>query len=409
MMVAFFPWMAVEEELDLGEFALVPYRRGTLPAGRDSPHPDPALQGRLDALFEHFHESHGIRINVATVVRVGGHALTDELTDEERGDVFVASELVTLCGLSVRQLFGLLGLGLGYNSADTFQFYIQGFRDAPGGAGISTRRRDGAALAYVTADAYHVYAPPHVRAQQDTRIDAPLVRALLNARNSGDWERLEEAAVWFNRANTDSDRTSEQTEAVMVVGAFARLFGLDGPRIEAALTPLLVDALKPVRQRLASDAPRGIPPAIAGPGVSVREAWIRDLVRVRHQPAHGRLQLRESAWPVREHLLLASVAFPLAMKAVLSRPPFGLYVLTEDDLTSIEMFEMLASEDAFAHEREPEEGVRVIDPRLRPRPAWPRIRLEYVQEEARRRLEAYAAAHGIRLVDGLLDRNDAES
>jgi hypothetical protein len=89
MMIAFFPWMAVEEETDLGDFTLVPYRRETSPAGPDAARPDLELQRRLDALFEHFHDA-ALNINVATVLRVGGHRLTDELTDGERESAFVA-------------------------------------------------------------------------------------------------------------------------------------------------------------------------------------------------------------------------------------------------------------------------------------------------------------------------------
>jgi hypothetical protein len=40
------------------------------------------------------------------------------------------------------------------------------------------------------------------------------------------WQRFEEAVFWFNRANTDSPDTREQSEPVMMVGAFERVFGL---------------------------------------------------------------------------------------------------------------------------------------------------------------------------------------
>lgn len=387
MMVTFFPWAAVEREEDLGGFALVPYRRGTLPAGPESGRPDPTLQGQLDTLFEHFHESHGVPINVATVLRFGAHGVTDELTEDEREDAFLVADLVTFGGLAAREFFSLFGVGP-YCNSDNFQLIIQGFRDWPGGAAVSTRKRDGGTLAYVTEDANHTYAPRHVRAQEETRLDVPLIRALLAARESEHWQPFEEAVFWFNRANTDSTDIREQSEAVMMVGAFERVLGLHGGserKLAAAFTKTLV----PAREVPVSAASR-VPADRFRDSRTIREAWVRDFFRVRGAPAHGRRDLRyPSVWPLKEHLLLGAYAFPLVVKILLSRAPLNLYALTGEDRAAVDLFERLASEDAFAHMRELAPGERERD---RPRPAWQRLRREQLLEPARERLSSLLAA-----------------
>lgn len=328
-----------------------------------------------------------MRINVATVLRFGGHRITDELTEDQREDAFLVADLVAFGGLAAREFFSPFGAGP-YCNNDNFQIIIQGFPEWPGGAAVSTRRRDGGTLAYVTEDANHTYAPRHVRAQQEIRLDVPLIRALLAARESEHWQRFEEAVFWFNRANTDATETREQSEAVMMVGAFERVFGLHGGN-EHELAAAFAQTLVPAREVPVSAAPR-IPGQRFRDPMPVREAWVRDFFRVRGEPAHGRRDLRyPSVWPLREHLLLGAYAFPLVVKILLSRAPFGLYTLTDEDRAAVDLFERLASEDAFAHMRERVAGGGERD---RPQAAWPQLRLAQVQEAARERLRAALAA-----------------
>lgn len=298
--------MAVEDETNLGDFALIPYRRGVSPAGPQSAKPDPPLQARLDLLFEHFHHLPARNINVATVLRVGKHELTDDLTEEERGDAFLVAELVAFGGLAAREFFSPFFAGP-YCNADTCQFLTQGFPDWPGGAAITRRRRDARTLDYLPEDTNHTYAPQHVSPQEETRLDVPLIRALLAARDTDSWRFFEEAVFWFNRANTDG-ATREQSEAVMMVGAFERVLGLRGGS-EHELAEAFKRNLAPKADMLVSAAPRVPPDRFRDPW-TVREAWIRDFFRVRNEPAHGRRDPSyPSVWPLREHLLLGAYAF----------------------------------------------------------------------------------------------------
>lgn len=401
-MVAFFPWFTLAGPIDLGPLTLLPYWRGREPAGPPSTRPDAALQRRLDALFDHYFPPFAQRpLNLATVVRVSGHDVTDDLGEEEREEVFAIAELIAFGGLAAREFFGPLGFGP-YCNAHTFRPYIQSFPDVPGGADTSVRRRDGSVRTYLTDDANREYAPRHVSVsvQQNVPLDVPLIRALIAMkcwrRDPRHRDRVEEAIEGFNAANTDSDYTHEHTEAVLMVGAFARALGVNGARMEGPLAQAVKETLRPVSERMADDAQRGLPADVAnltsasGDGVvsplSVREAWIRDFVRVRHQPAHGHLTPSGNAWPLREHLLLGAYAFPLVVKVLLSRPRLATYNLTAAEREAIELFEALASVDAFAApEREDPDQQRLVP--------WERVRLERIRARARQAAIALARGH----------------
>ena len=81
-MVAFFPWRT-SGATTTGDFQLVAYQREHRPAGPDSAAPDPALQAILDAVLAPF-LTHTRPVNLATLLRIGRHALTDDLNEQER-------------------------------------------------------------------------------------------------------------------------------------------------------------------------------------------------------------------------------------------------------------------------------------------------------------------------------------
>ncbi len=370
-MVAFFPWLNVGRDYDFGDFQLVAFQREQRPAGPETAAPDPALQATLDAVLAPF-LAHTRPVNLATLLRVGAHGLTDDLNEQERELAFLASELIAFGGLATREFFEPLGLHEHYCNFDNFTNYVQGFRDLQRGSTLSIRRRDVGFLSFVAGDAYRVDEPPHVSAQAPTIVlDEPLIRGLLGARARAEWPSFDEALFGFNRANTDNATTREHFEAVMMVGAFARLLDIPGPRMEEPLAQTFVATFQPAQDLRSGAAPRGIRFPAEMP---VREAWIRDFVRLRHGPAHG---IRDvgypSVWPLREHLLLGAYAFPLLVKRRLQA--LHLYALTDQDRANIDVFERLAAEDAFAHLGGPDDAAR--------EPAWTRIR-DQVRRERRR-------------------------
>lgn len=79
----------------------------------------------------------------------------------------------------------------------------------------------------------------------------------------------------------------------------------------------------------------------------VREIWLRDLCNLRGNVAHGKIgEAYKPIWSIRNHLLLASYAFPLVLKSFLATK--GVYTLTPEDQFDIDVFEQLACEEHFS-------------------------------------------------------------
>jgi hypothetical protein len=76
----------------------------------------------------------------------------------------------------------------------------------------------------------------------------------------------------------------------------------------------------------------------------LRYEWMKEFYRIRGDFAHGRLTTKQPAvWNPLEHVVLATIAFPLLVRCLLQRE--GKYVLTDEDRTQIDAFESLADEE----------------------------------------------------------------
>jgi len=216
---------------------------------------------------------------------------------------------------------------------------IQDFSSEENGVTIVTRRRDGSTRHYWSGDSYRVQKPDHIHLGPK-RIDRSLLECLLKLRDAIDWQRIYEAILGFNLANTDSSDISEHIEAVLTIGAFERLFDLRHGK-EDELTQAFSAGLKPTKDRHPSACAR-LSGAIHRFKTSscIREMWIRDFFRLRNNLAHGMFESRyQPVWSLQNHLLLASFVFPLSLKSHLQA--IGAYTLTENDQRDIDMFEQL--------------------------------------------------------------------
>lgn len=333
--VAFFPWLEIAEAIETNEFGLIPFRRGEEPGGRDT-----ELQRTLDGILEPYLACAGKPVSTATIAVLPNREVTDDLTQEDRDELFLFSEIVAFAGLAGREFFGF---GLNYVNRDLFTFVIQFFTAVPGAVCVETRRRDGKTSNLVTPEAYKVHRPFHVPVDVcPVRIDTALVGALLQSRDLDRWPCYQEAIFDFNRANTDSDQIAEQMELILLNGAFERLFGLRGGK-EHELVRRVTSTLCPSTRVDPSSCSR-IRREERG---SLTEIWTRALYRLRGNLAHGRgTPTYPSMWDIREHLLLGSYVFPLLVKLLLAHD--GLYELTEDDAFDIDVFELLVSARLFA-------------------------------------------------------------
>ncbi|MBY0491360.1 MAG: hypothetical protein K2R93_16065 [Gemmatimonadaceae bacterium] len=346
-MVAFFPWAVQEETLVVGEFTIAPFGAAVLlmPPGHAT-----AVR-EVVAAYDKTDDDLIARVPILFRTATGP---TDDVADEDVGALFLVGEMVACAALASRQFFMHA-----YWNRDSFHFVVQGFRpDRPGGALITSRRRDGAAPSYVPAKHYRVPRPFHVGQGRMEDLDRPLLDALVEARDDARVAQLHDAVRGFNAANTDSPTISQETELVLLVGAYSRLCDVwDKDGTAAAVRDLLDRAPAwpgsmpgtkwehaPLKDRMAKSR-----------NPSRVYEWMADAYLLRGQFAHGRGQSPyKGAWGLRDHLLLGTYLFPLAVKAWLGRS--GRYTLSPTELMRISAFDALSSCDHFVGDEGGGEG-----------------------------------------------------
>ena len=131
------------------------------------------------------------------------------------------------------------------------------------------------------------------------------------------------------------------------------------------------------------------------PDSSIRYEWMREFYRVRGDFAHGKLKtMQEMAWQPLEHVVLATIAFPLVIKALLEKA--GRYTLTNYDRATVEAFERVSAEDFL---NPPANGESSMD-------SW----LSRLTNEARMKLITDSIVEKLQIERSLKDngRRDAE-
>ena len=339
-MLAFLPWLQLDADIRMPELTLLRFERGHKP-GRGE-------QAAVDAILSAYVVGANRPIGRATLIQLPGHGLTDDLSDDERDELFALGELIAFSGLSARDYFSPFG----YSNRDVFTLIIQGFGDPAGGVAVRSRRRDGSTMAYVSPGANLVREPHHVPGTWSTKLDEPLLQALLKTRGTGDWPDIDEALFFFNRANTDSDQVFEQAEIVSTISAFERVLGCRAGRENDLIDRFLV-AWPAGSCMLPRHCPR-IPGEEKFQARPLVDSWLRDFFQHRGNVGHGRKRTAHPAvWTAEEHLLLGAFAFPLLVKALLAKR--GDYAWTWDDQFDVDVFEQLACARLFKQVPEAEE------------------------------------------------------
>ena len=352
-MLAFFPWLKLNEPLKIESYQLLPYIRGKAPSIDDL-----SLQQLLDDVLEGYRITAETPINQATILQFDNEIVSD-IDEQRQNDLFMFAELLSVAGLSCRKFFQ--GGGANYWNRDHFRLILQNLPDKQyKGTAIVTRRRDGRTLNGVSKKAFLKIQPAHI-SSLSTKIDKGLLESLLKAQDKDIWSQIIESIVYFNMTNTDSSDSLEQSEAVFLIGAFERLLGCKSGNekdlVEKFVSSIILsEELPPEYCQLCEKSDERVKNA-----KSLRELWIKDYFRSRGHWAHGKVELKYPAiWSMKNHLLLGSYLFPLLLKSYLSKQ--SLYTLTDNDQEAIELFEELASIDHFTEEAK--------DPNRPPKYPW---------------------------------------
>ncbi len=339
----FMPWCRIDRTYAVGDVNIIPFRRDGPLEGVDA-----ETTRRVTEVLGCYKDLAGRPVREAALIQFADRPLLAEAGNEELQRAWVCVALACFCALATRGDF----VGGSYCNADCFAMYGQGIRE-PGFTPILSRRRAGQVMQIRPLDETVISVPAHVAAIERVVLDEELLKGLVAFRTkalngkekrSGDeWWRWQNAISCFNQANTDSLTVSEQMEWVLLCAAFERLLNPDCnakavaesfTRAFAVSTPLKTsDAKRPA-------AHSGYKWEVDKP---LRYNWMKEFYRIRGSFAHGELRMvQDHAWEPLEHIVLASMAFPLLVRFLLARS--GEYKLTDEDRAWVNAFESIADE-----------------------------------------------------------------
>ena len=351
-MLVFMPWCGIDKSYEVGEIEILPFEKRRKVQGLND-----VEQRHLKQILSMYKNIQGRAVDKAALVRSMGKPLIAELSDEELDVVFDEVALACFSGLANRAYLNSIGP---YCNSDCFSLIVQKFDDASFTA-LTTRRREGRFLSGWPVDEIAVTVPANVHTISEVRLDERLLKSLVSHRSAvkGEWGRWQNAISCFNQANTDSDNIRYQVEWVLLCSAFEHLLNAKSNGKDVARK--FSENMVPSESLPVSNAKRRLP-GWADKGKSLRYEWVREFYRIRGDFAHGRLNTKQpSAWNPLEHLVLASIAFPLLVKSLLSKA--GTYILKDEDLIQVEVFEELADTVDFL--KPPADQKNSIDSHLR--------------------------------------------
>lgn len=336
-MVSFMPWCSIEKTYDVAEIKIIPFRRQRPIEGLDT-----AAKCCVNTILSIYKTIEGKPIDSAAIVRYGEKSLIDDLGEEERG---ILHELVTLacfCALVKREYFNPIGP---YCNSECFDIYIQKF-DTVDFIALTTRRREGQTLSGWPIEDIAITIPVHCHPFRGVRLDEALLKALTAHRKQSkneEWVRWQNAISCFNQANTDDEKVPYQVEWVLLSSAFEHLLAAKSEAKDVASK--FSENLVPKQELMAQNANRRSD-RWTEDGRSLRYEWMREFYRIRGDFAHGKLSTQQATvWNPLEHLVLATIAFPLVVKCLLKK--VYAYDLTGNDRAQVYSFEALADTKEF--------------------------------------------------------------
>lgn len=344
-LLQFMPWCPIDKPRVVGSITFVPFQRDERIDGLDE-----LTMCRVRTILACYRDLEGHPVRTATLVRYEDRDLLAELTEKEMEDTRDWVSLACFSALAKRAYFNPVGP---YCNADSFVVYGQRFSDEPTFTSIVSRRREGRTFdARPLADTVFSI-PVHDSPVKQIRFDEALLTALVSFRamaSAEEWGRWQNAISCFNQANTDSDAVSYQVEWVLLCSAYERI--LDARPKAKDVARRLADTVVPIAPTLASGAKRSSS-KWSGAAVHLRYEWMKEFYDVRGAFAHGKLETkRPLVWTPLEHLVLATIAFPLVARYLLVKS--GTYMITDQDQATVDAFEKLADEDLLT--RPPDAG-----------------------------------------------------
>lgn len=339
--LAFFPWIHLDEALDIEHIRLIPWEKNRTPD--KLPH---ANLGDIDAVLGAYAERPNQPISQAVLLEASGWQLGQDPSNIIN-DLFYARTVVGFSALSLRRLFSG---GFDYCSFDSYTLVVQKYQDKSAGSfAFTTRRRDGGANQMWSSDEYAFHRPHHVAFNTRASLSQRLVSALLARDELPD--SLVRAITEFNLANTDSPDLPEHIEIVMMKSAFEWLFQINQNASEfARQLKLVFNELEepnidptPASEEWFRKRPKA---------ERLIECWAREFCDLRGVAAHGRDRSKSErfVWPEFWHLAFCAILFPLLVKRQLRK--LGLLEADAYDLERLRHIELYLATDPVRTEEE---------------------------------------------------------
>jgi len=330
------PWCRIVKPYLVGEATLLPFRRYEAVNGLDD-----LTACRIRTILASYKDMEGHHVSEAALIRYNDRPLLDDLSRDEVEITEECIDLACFSGLANRDYFNQIGP---YCNSDCFILYGQKFSGEPDFAGITSRRRAGRTLSGWFLDKTVFSIPVHVDAVQSISLDESLLTALVSFRDNvsgSEWARWQNAIRCFNQANTDNDAIRHQVEWVLLCSAFEHILRAK-PHYED-VAEKFADVLIPRTQILVGNAKRSSA-QWTDRNKPLRYEWMKEFYRIRGDFAHGKLQTQQPAvWNPLEHLVLASIGFPLLVRRLLAERQ--LHAWEDEHSAQVGALEKLMDED----------------------------------------------------------------
>ncbi len=345
----FMPWCPIDKKYKVGEITIIPFNRDEKMEDLDE-----FSSCQIRTILKVYKDLEGHPVKKVALVKYGDNEITADIDNDQRETTRELVQIACFCGLANRNYFKRSGKEC---NSDCFTFYIQEFKDDPIRATFVTRQRVGVAKDHRRSLDETIFTIPlHTSGIGSISLDEKLLTALIKFRDSTsetDWSRWLNAISCFNQANTNNYSVLYQTEWVLLCSAFEHL--LDAKSNAKDVARKFSEILTFCRPLSKNDWKRNSS-KLKESNESLRYEWMREFYKIRGNFAHGKLKIkREIAWTRLEHLVLATIAFPLVIHKLLAKKD-DYYSLTEDDKCQIEIFERLANEKFLEDPPNQEEG-----------------------------------------------------
>jgi len=326
-LVAFQPWLRLEQPVSVGSVQFVPFQ-----TGRSCE--DGVIQGLaapLEKILSSYVDLANRPVERCTVATISRRQPAWNLFDEDFEEVHEAASLLYLCAMATNEYFQQVRR---YVNSTMFDLYLQRFTEPVRYVTITARRRDGELrIAGRKHGNIRFTVPPQADSRDAVPLDTGLVEALNKALtgNGQVMRRLKPALAFLSLATTDSDATRTPAEVILMAAAFEQLLNAHKARD-------LSQKLGDLFQSFGSVTVGNVLTARPGIAVDRRYAtaqgtwfahrkWIEEFYQLRNAYVHGEsLSARTWGWTPFEHLVMAAFVFPLTVKLILLQQ--GCYILS---------------------------------------------------------------------------------